>query len=394
MYDLVLKGGMVIEPAKGIHEIRDVAVKNGMIADVAYDIPTSEIGKVIPVTGRIVTPGLIDLHCHPGTGVRRNAVDPDEIGVYSGVTTLCDGGTTGAANFHQFRKYAIEHAKTDIFCFLNMSLTGLVTKPEIRAEYDIDPEMTRQVIEENLDVIKGIKLRALSPLAKCMGIRAIEIAKKLSTTVKLPLMLHIGEPRDRLNKDFMDNFTREAVRLMEKGDILSHFMTWGAGGLILSDGTVYPELLEAKKRGVLLDSCHGSSSFSFSIASHAIRQGLLPTVISTDLGRMSLSSVQSLLITMSKFLNLGLTIDQVVQMTTTNPAEAIGEESGRGSLKTGIPADVTVMEIVQGEYLFSDCKGGGKLQGTHILEPRLVLKDGVEMPCLSRYQIPPVYTEK
>lgn len=392
MYDLLLKGGEVIDPAQGIHEIRDVGIKNGNIAALEKDIAASEARKVIPVKGRVVTPGLIDMHCHATIGLRPRESDPDEIGLYSGVTLLCEGGTAGAANFHTLRRFAIERVKTDMFCFLNLAMTGLVRSPEIRDEHDIHLEVTRKVVEENRDVIRGIKLRAMLPLAKGMGIKAVEIAKKLAAAVKLPLVLHIGDSRDRIAGDVIDDFTRAAVRLMEKGDILSHFMTWEAGGLILPDGMVYPELWEARERGVVLDSCHGLNHFSFTVASHAIREGLLPTVISTDLGTVSLAVVQSLLVTMSKFLSLGLTIDQVVQMTTINPAKALGEETRRGSLKPGMPANVTVLEGVEGEYLFSDGNGRNSMEGNRLLEPRLVLKDGVEMPCYSRYHIPPVHT--
>ena len=391
MHDLLLKGGLVIDPAEGVHEVRDVAIKDRKIVDVAKDIASSKARKVIPVTGRLVTPGLIDLHCHPGTGLRRAAVDPDEIGVHSGVTTICDGGTSGAANFHQLRKYAIESAKTDMFCFLNLAMTGLVTTPEIWNEHDINIEMTRDVIEENRDVIKGVKIRAISPLAEGIGMKALDIAKKLAADVKMPLMLHIGEPRDRSGDNTLDDFTREAVRLLGRGDIISHFMTWGCGGLITMDGTISPELLEARKRGVILDACHGLSNFSFTVAEHAITMNILPDIISTDLGLISLSTVQSLLITMSKFMNLGFDIKNVVEMATINPAKTLGEEGRRGSLKIGMPADVTVLEKLNGDYLFSDGKGRGSLRGSCLLEPRLVLKDGMEMPCFSRYQIPPIY---
>ena len=166
MYDLLLKGGLVIDPAAGLNELSDVAVKNGKVAAVAKDIVASDARKVIPVTGRLIAPGLIDMHCHPGVGVRRASVESDEMGIYSGVTVLCDGGTAGAANFHQLRRFNIERAKTDMFCFLNLSTTGLVVTPEIRDEHDINPQLTKEVIEENRDIIRGVKLRAIGPLVE------------------------------------------------------------------------------------------------------------------------------------------------------------------------------------------------------------------------------------
>lgn len=392
MYDLVLKGGEIVDPAQGIHDKRDIGIKSGQIAAVEKDIAEALTDNVIPVNGRLVTPGLIDVHCHPSHWLTRSGVLPDDIGLYSGVTLLCDGGSAGAANFQTMRKFIVECARTDMFCLLNLAVTGLVSTPEIWDERDIDPERSKDVVEENRDLIKGIKLRAVEPLARSMGIKAIEIAKKLATDLNLPLIMHIGNGRDRMNNEVMDDFTREAVNFMNKGDILSHFLTWAAGGLILPDGRIYPELWGAQKRGVILDSCHGASHFSFTIARRALEQGLLPTVISTDLGDRSIHIVQSLLVTMSKFLNLGLSIDQVVEMTTINPAKALGEEAQWGSLKPGMPANITVMEMVEGEYLFSDGRGRNSMLGNWLLEPRLVLKDGKQIPCRSCYHIPPIYS--
>jgi len=393
MYDLLLKGGEVIDVMQGIHGRQDVGVKDGKIATVEQNIDESRARKVIPVNGRLVTPGLVDLHCHPTEGLIQIGVASDQIGLDSGVTLLCDAGSAGASNFHTVRRFIVGSSRTDMFFFLNLATTGIVRMPEILQEHDIDTEWSKQVVEENRDLIKGIKLRAIQPLAESVGIRAVEIGKKLATDLKLPFMMHIGWPRERVANDLMDDFTRAAVKLMEKGDILSHFMTSEAGGLILPNGNVFPEMWEAQKRGVIFDSCHGRRHFSFTVARHALQQGLLPTVISTDLATRSMPFVQSLMVTMSKFLNLGLTIGQVVEMTTINPARALGEEARWGSLKPGMPANITVMEIVEGEYLFSDGKGGNSLQGSLLLEPRLVLKRGVEYACCSRYYIPPTYTD-
>lgn len=391
MFDLILKAGSVVDPMQCIEDTRDIAVKDGRIAALEKNIDELQAQKVIPVNGKLVTPGLVDIHCHPADALIGIGARADEIGLDSGVILLCDGGSAGAANFHAMRRFIYESCRTDIFFFLNLATTGLATLPEIWDEHDIDLESSKQVIEENRDLIKGIKLRATQALAEGIGIKAVEIAKKLATEFRLPLMMHIGCRRTRVASEIMDDFTRAAVKLMERGDILSHFMTWEAGGLILPDGTAYPEIWEAQKRGVMLDSCHGTSHFSFTIAKHAMQQGLLPTVISTDLASPSIPVVQSLMVTMSKFLNLGLTMNQVVKMTTMNPAEALGEEARYGSLKPGMPANITVMELVKGEYLFSDGMGGNSLRGGLLLEPRLVVKGGIEMPCRSNYHVPPIY---
>jgi dihydroorotase len=163
--------------------------------------------------------------------------------------------------------------------------------------------------------------------------------------------------------------------------------------MILKDGTVYPELEAAKKRGVYLDSCHGLNHFSFTVPRHGLAQGFIPSIISTDMASAGFAAVQSLPVLMSKFLNLGLTLDQVIEMTTLNPAKAIGEEGDRGTLRAGVPADITVMELLKGDYLFSDGKGCESLRGTFLLEPRMVFKSGEMRPAYSRYHIPPLFTK-
>lgn len=391
MYDLLLKDGKVVDPAPGIYDKRDIAITGGRIIALEKDIDPSQAKKVIPLNGKLVIPGLIDAHCHPSA--QHATVKPDEIGLSSGVTLLCDGGSAGAANFDVIRDFTVSPASTDMYCFLNLATTGLVKTPEISAESDIDPEWTRRVAESNRALIKGIKIRAIDALAKGTGLKVIEVAKRLAADLKLPLMMHIGQPRGRTSSDFLDSFTRSAVKLLDRGDILSHFLTWGAGGLIMPDGEVFPELWAAHRRGVVLDSCHGLNNFSLKIAGHAVEQGLLPDIITSDLGTVSVPVVQSLLVTMSKFMALGLNLEQVVAMTTVNAARALGEAERRGSLKPGTPANVSILEMVKGDYLFSDGNGRGSLRGELLLEPHLVLKEGREVPCYSRYQLPPVYQE-
>ena len=190
----------------------------------------------------------------------------------------------------------------------------------------------------------------------------------------------------------MDDFSRAAVSLLEKGDILSHYLTWEPGGMILRDGTVYPELEAAQKRGVVLDACNGMNHLSFSIARIAFAKGFIPAVISTDMATMGVLVLQSLPVVMSKFLNLGLSLDQVIEMTTLNPSKALGEEGKRGTLKPGVKADITVMELLEGDFLFSDGNGRESMRGKVLLEPRMVFKGGEAMPAYSRYHIPPLFT--
>jgi len=391
MYDVLLRHGEVIDPAQEIHRIASVAIQNGKIAEIADDISEAKAKKVIPAEGKIITPGLIDIHCHPGAGLVWIGVSADEIGLDTGVTLLGDAGTSGWANFQAFRSLVVEKAKTDIFCFLNLASTGLATLPEIWSEKDIDIPRLVDVVASNREVIRGIKLRCVQALEESMGIKAVKTAKKIATDYGLPLMIHIGETRKRTEDHKMDDFSRAAVSLMERGDILSHYLTWEPGGLILKDGTIYPELIEAQKRGVLLDSCHGLNHFSFAIARHALDMGMIPDVVSTDLATVSQPAAQSLVVAMSKFLNLGVSLDRVIKMATIHPARALGEDGRRGSLKAGMPADITLMKLERGNFIFNDGTGGERIIGELLLEPTGVFKKGRFYPAFSGYHIPPIY---
>ena len=393
MFEILLKDGLVIDPSQGIHKKGSVAIQGGKIVAVGEDTSEAAAEKVFNMKGKIVAPGLIDIHCHPGTGFSWLGVPVDEIGLNSGVTLLCDAGTSGSANFEALSSFIVGHTKTEMFCFLNLASTGLIKMPEIWCEQNIDVESSREVIEANLDIIKGVKIRAIESLADGLGIRGIELAKKLAKDVGLPLMMHLGETRRRIPNDKMDDFSRAAVSLLDKGDILSHYLSWEPGGMILKDGTIYPELEAARNRGVVLDSCHGLNHFSFTVACRAISKGLIPTVISTDLSSIALPAAQSLPVVMSKFIAIGLTLDQVIEMTTINPAKALGEGKKRGSLSPGMSADITVLELTKGDYTFCDGTGGEVIHGETLLEPRMVFKAGEVMPAYSRYYIPPVYEQ-
>ena len=392
MFDLLLKDGEIIDPSQGMHATGSVAIQDRRIAAVGANIPTKEAKTVFDLRGKIISPGLIDLHCHAAFGFASLGVPPDEVGLNTGVTLLGDGGTAGAANFDALRRLIIQPAKTDFVCFLNLATAGLISMPEIFGPQDIDVEYSRRIAEANRDLIRGIKVRAIQPLAEGLGVKGVETAKKLAGDLGLPLMMHIGQTRPRMEKDWMDDFSRSAVSLLEKGDILSHYLTWEPGGMILRDGTIYPELEAAKSRGVYLDSCHGASHFSFAVARHGLSQGFTPSIISTDMAIAGVPVVQSLSVLMSEYLNLGLTLDQVIEMTTLNPAKAVREEGNRGTLKEGVPADITVMEVLKGDYLFRDGKGLESLRGNILLEPRMVFKSGEMRPAFSRYHIPPLFT--
>lgn len=390
MYDLLVKGGEVIDPAQDIHDQRDIGISQGKIAALASEIAPSDARKVINAEGKIVTPGLIDLHVHVADGIHPLGAVPDEVGVLSGVTTLCDAGSTGYANFSGLKRYVIPQAQTDVLCFLQVAPTGDAFVPEICDWHNINPEATLQTIEENRDIIRGVKLRANGTLVEKLGIEAVRVAKGIATKVGLPLMVHIGIDDGELTPDdVMTAYTRNLLSLLDSGDIITHCYTPRAGGVIQRDGSVLPELREAMERGVLLDVANARANFTFELARIGLEQGILPHTLSTDITCVSRNarSVLSLLVTMSKFLALGLSLDQVIAMTTINPAMALGEERSRGSLRIGVPADVSILELSEGNFLFFDSIAEDtSLAGKYLLVPNLVLKSGVEIVAHSHFR--------
>lgn len=388
MNDTVIRNGRIIDPSQDMDMIGSIIINNGIISKIDKNENDEPAKNVLDAGGKIVTPGFIDLHCHPSGGFCKLGVREIDFGLRNAVVLLCDAGSCGCDNFEGMCDFIVKRSQTDMLCFLNLCRTGLVSLPEIWDERNIDLDMSKKTIEENKDTIIGVKLRIIQPLLESIGMRAVEMAKKLSLHFSLPLMLHIGESRPRIPNEKMDEFSRSAVSTLDNNDILSHYLTWEAGGLILEDGFIYPELIDAKKRGVVLDSCHGLNHFSFSIARHAIDEGLVPTVISTDLALPNIQVVQSLPVTMSKFLNMGISLYDVIKMATFNPAKVLLDDENRGNLKVGKRANIAISELISGNFIFSDGANGEKLIGSLLLEPRLLIKDGKSMPAFSGYSIP------
>jgi len=386
MYDCLLKGATVIDPSQGIDGVFDLAINEGKIARIAADIPAKDASVIYPLVGKIVTPGLIDAHCHPSLNFSEHAVLSDEAGVNAGVLLVNDAGSAGAANFQTLRHMYYSRVKTEMSFFLNFASAGLIRPPEIRSLHDIDIKLLKSVVEKNRGVVKGIKLRALEPL---MSIATDVLALALDTAAELnlPLMVHIGDFRERTTNDPLDAFSRSVVKRLRQGDIISHYMTWRPGGMVLPDGQIFPELREAKARGVILDSSHGKNNFSFKVAEVLLANGIEPDIITTDFSSMNVHCVQSLLVTMSKFIALGMAMSEVVAATTNSAAQALQVDEQWGSLKVGRSADISVLEKVAGDFAFFDGVAGNSRKGTCLLEPRMVMRNGEVLPCRSYYHI-------
>ena len=376
MYDLLIKSGRVIDPAQNIDDKLDIAISGDKIAKVAKDIPSEESQRVVDARDKIVTPGLIDLHCHVYGSISNSGVEPDDAGVKQGVTTVVDGGSAGQATFDGFPKYVIPASRTTVFCFLHLGSLGLSIMPELRNWEEIDLDATAATIESNRDVIKGIKLRLVGNIVASAGVEVVKIAKKVTKNFGLPIMVHIGDK----DKQVSTTLTQELLPLMEPGDILSHVFTAQLGNILRPDGTILPELREAMQRGVVLDVAHGRANLSFEVARKTMAQGILPTTLSTDLVLTSLTDiVYGMTVTMSKFMALGLSLKQVVEMATINPACAISIEDRKGSLKPGMDADVSIQELLSGTWRLEDSEQK-TIEMTKLIAPVVTIKSGQLIP--------------
>jgi dihydroorotase len=372
MYDLILKGGRVLDPSSGLDGVLDVAVEGGKIARIAAGIAPAEAARVIQVTGKIVTPGLIDCHAHVLHGVNRTAVDPDLGGVLAGVTTIVDAGSSGSATFSAFPQHIIPNSHTEIIPFLHICQTGLATRPDIIAESSINLADTVQVATAHRGLVCGIKARMVSPALEIMGMEMPKLAKRAAREAGIKLMVHIGDTEKRYDPKVI----HPLLDLLEPGDILTHYFTPNPGGVLDANGKLVAEAHAAADRGVWFDTAHGRMNFSFDVGRRIIDQGLLPHCISTDLtipGR--LNTVHSMTEMMTRFLGLGFTLPQVVTMCTANPAKAVGAEARLGTLAVGRQADISVLEMSEGDWTVYDILGAG-LRVNRALAPHLTVKRG------------------
>src|SRR3954453_1366465 len=367
-YDLLLKGGHVIDPKNKISGRRDVASKDGRIAAVAANIASTEALKTVNVAGMYVTPGLVDLHVHvfAGTGTAYtgpSSVRPDDHSFRSGVTTMVDAGSSGWRNFEDFKKLIIDPARTRVLAMLNIVGAGMAGAAEQNLQ-DMDPGKAAEMAAKYKQIIVAFKT------AHYAGPEwtPVENAVKAGDIAGLPVMVDFG--RFRPERPFEDLVTKK----LRPGDIYTH-MFLSSVPMLDDSGRLRPFLAEARKRGVLFDLGHGGGSFLFRQAAPAIKQGFFPDSISTDLHIGSMNgAMMTMLTTLSKFLNLGMTLEDVILRATWNPAHQIKRED-LGHLSIGAPGDVAVLRLAKGAYGFVDVNGA-RLQGTQKLECELTTSAG------------------
>jgi dihydroorotase len=345
-FDLLISGGTVIDPGGG-HEGRlDVAITADRIAAVERDIPRTAARRVIDATGKYVTPGLVDLHTHCYWGATYWGIEADPVAASTGVTTWLDVGSSGGYNFPAFRRFLIEPSQVRIYALLNISCIGLTAPTYELSNPDyLDVELAAGIAEANRDIIRGIKARIDRNTTRGVGIEGLRRAREAADRLGAPLMVHIGSGPPPLEAIFS---------LLKPGDILTHCFTGGNHRIINPDGKVKDFVKRLWDQGLILDIGHGTGSFSFEVAEAMLAQGLLPDVISTDIHQMSIQGPMfDMPTTLSKFLNLGMSLTEVIERATVRPARAIGL-TDLGTLTPGKPADVAVFELQEGEFTFYD----------------------------------------
>jgi len=345
-YELIIKGGTVIDPSQKIHRILDIALANEKIAALESEIPATQAQQVVDAKGKLVTPGLIDLHTHVYWGATRTGLEPDPICARSGVTTIVDAGSSNAHTFAGFRKFIIEPAHSRVFAFLHATpYPRPDADPIAYAKSNIGA--TIKVIEENRDVILGIKLFAAGNMVGQYGLGLLQVAREIADRVQLPIMVHIG---------FSPPSLVEILSLLRQGDIVTHSFHGHDNRIVDDAGNIRPEVLKAREREVILDIGHGAGSFSFETAKAMLKQNQYPDIISTDLYTANVNGpVYDLPTTLSKFLNLGMSLDEVISAATERPAQIIHRGEGLGKLQIGGLGDVAIFDLLEGEFEFFDC---------------------------------------
>jgi dihydroorotase len=371
-FDIVISGGHVIDPANGVDGVRDVAIAGGRIVAVAEQLPPHVARRVVDAAGSYVTPGLIDLHAHLYWGRDYLGIDADSLAWRCGVTTWVDAGSAGAFSMPGFREHIVRRSSVRMFAFINISYLGIpgMNYDEYCNPKACDVPLLARVVEENRDLIVGIKVRMGKEGVCYPGLRPLHKAVEAADTTGLPIMCHISDTPPPVD---------QVLALLRPGDIVTHAFTGAGERLIDGKGRVRPAARRAKDAGVRFDVGHGAGSFSFETGEALARQDFWPDAISTDLHQISLvgpnlvedqeimprirgdgAPALTLLTVMTKFLSLGMPLTEVIRATTATPARMIGRDE-LGTLAPGAAADVTILSLEREPVELVDIHGNRRV---------------------------------
>jgi dihydroorotase len=380
MYDLLLKNGTVIDPSRNIHEKLDLGITGNRVTGLAASIDASETSRVIDVSGKLVTPGLVDNHVHVYPSKPDNK-HPDFAGVFGGVTTSADAGGAGPNNFQDFCSSVVAQSQTRLFCLLSIfrdrgAEAMKKRSPDSADGWDMDIDGVVKLAREYPDIVKGIKVQLSYKESKAIGIKHIEAAKIASREANIPVLMHLSDTAGRAMGITSPQIVGQAVSLMDPGDSITHLLTPNSGSALDEEGKVLPEVLDAQRRGVFIDTANDGNNFGWAEAEKVMSQGVVPDIISSD-NQITYKPtlLRSLLEYSAYYLHLGFSIDDVIRMMTITPARFLRVEDRAGSLALGRDADVAVLELLDGRWQLEDTNGVCKV-GSQSLVPILTIKSG------------------
>jgi dihydroorotase len=363
LFDLLIKNGTILNPASGYRGPGEIAIAGGRIAAMGLRLEGVVAARVVDAAGMLVVPGLIDLHTHLGFELHTIVVDGDVVCPPSGVTTAVDMGSVGAFAFPWYRERVLRQSAVRLYSFINIASLGTIAihTPYYVENYGryIDIPDTIRMIEENREYIKGIKVFATSKMTGAWALDAVKAARQVGAAVGLPVAVHVSVAPPSLE---------EILALLQPGDIITHTYTPYDQGILDASGRVRAAVRAARERGVWFDLGHGAGSFTFARARAALAQDFAPDAISTDIYHANLETpVKDLLTTMSKFLALGMPLEEVLAKATIAPARILNDE-WLGRLGVGVPADIAILSVQEGEFAFVDSaketfRGQQQLQG-------------------------------
>jgi dihydroorotase len=367
-FDLLLKGGEVVDPGGGRSGALDVAIARNRIAEVDRSIPAESAARTIDVSGSIVTPGLVDLHTHTLDKFSYWGIRADPVASRTGVTTWIDAGSPGAMTVAGFREHVVKSVTVRILTFLNISFLGLVSPNWELTNLDFcDVEVLRHMTDLNRDLVIGVKARIDAMTVGPNGLEPLRRARQAAAECGLPLMVHIAYGPPEID---------DVLELLQPGDILTHCFTGFTMKIVDDEGRLRDSALRARERGVIMDIGHGTGSFSFSTAIAALDQGFLPDTISSDIHQLSIRGpMYDLPTCLSKFLALGLSLEQVVEAATIAPARTVGLDREVGTLREGACADVAAFVLEEGSFPFYDI-GMNLVEGRKRLRNTLTIVNG------------------